>query len=164
MCKSALSSYRSAFLFPVLPFTLFVPRCALLLLPLSQSKAPSVQPLFLVLLRLWSPGRRRQRHHRRPHAVCAPSFIDLLTLGLVKRIYQRKKKVLPLPYLLPVFVDPPSPISTMDCSLYSDRRLCQCSHRSWCWSCCTRRAGVGNAAAAPRLAPVGTLCSSIWLV
>ena len=97
MCESALSSYRSAFLFPVLPFTLFVPRCALLLLPLSQSKAPSVQPLFLVLLRLWSPGRRRQRHHRRPHAVCAPSFIDLLTLGLVKRIYQRKKRYCPFP-------------------------------------------------------------------
>ena len=86
---------RSFLLCVSLPYLLTVQRFFFLFCHLhflSQSKAPSVQPLFLVLLRLWSPGRRRQRHHRRPHAVCAPSFIDLLTLGLVKRIYQRKKK------------------------------------------------------------------------
>ena len=112
---------RSFLLCVSLPYLLSVQRFFFLFCHLhflSQSKAPSVQPLFLVLLRLWSPGRRRQRHHRRPHAVCAPSFIDLLTLGLVKRIYQRKKKVLPLPYLLPVFVDPPPPQSVLWIALF----------------------------------------------
>ena len=50
-----------------------------------------MQPPFLVLVRLYSPGRRRQRRRRpSPCASCDSLFIDLVSLAWVRRLNDRK--------------------------------------------------------------------------
>ena len=50
-----------------------------------------MQPPFLVLVQLYSPGRRRQRRRRpSPCASCDSLFIDLVSLAWVRRLNDRK--------------------------------------------------------------------------